>query len=96
MLILLLCFWFVFIIGFWFLVVMGDVNSFFYIFIVIFIFGYFIFDFLWCFYMGIEGIDMLLYYMVFICFLVYIFFDGYLGFEFVVVVLGIEIFNSFL
>lgn len=95
-LILLLLFWSVFIIGLWFLVVMGDVNILLYIFIVIFILGYFMFDFLWCFYMGIEGIDMFLYYIIFICGIVFVLFDGYFGLEFVVIIFGIEILNLFL
>lgn len=92
----LLCFWSAVITGPWPLVAMGDVNSPFHTFIATFTLGYFIFDFLWCFYMGTEGIDMLLHHMVSICSLVYILFDGYSGPELVAVVLGTEISNPFL
>ena len=92
----LLCFWSAFITGPWPLVAMGDVNGPFHTFIATFTLGYFMFDFLWCFYMGTEGIDMLLHHMVSVCSLVYILFDGNSGPELVATILGTEISNPFL
>lgn len=92
----LLSYWCAFITGPWPLVAMGEINSSFHTFIATFTLGYFIFDFMWCFYMGTEGMDMLLHHMVSVTSLVFILFDGYSGPELVATILGTEISNPFL
>lgn len=92
----LLSFWSAFITGPWPLVAMGDANTPLHTFIATFTLGYFMFDFLWCFYMGTEGIDMLLHHIISTCGIVFVLFDGYSGPELAATILGTEISNPFL
>ena len=91
-----LSYWSAFITGPWPLAAMGEANTPFHTLIGAFTLGYFIFDFVWCFYMGTEGMDMLLHHMISVCALVFILFDGFSGPELVATLLGTEISNPFL
>lgn len=91
-----LSYWCAFITGPWPLVFMGEANTAFQSFIAAFTLGYFIFDFLWCLYMGTEGLDMLLHHTISVSGIAFIYFDGYSGPELVATILGTEISNPFL
>lgn len=91
-----LSYWCAFITGPWPLVFMGEANTPFQSFIAVFTLGYFIFDFLWCLYMGTEGLDMLFHHVISLSGIAYIYFDGFSGPELVGTILGTEISNPFL
>ena len=95
-LVTILCSWCAFITGPWPLEFMGDANTPFQSLIAAISLGYFVFDFLWCLYMGTEGIVMLFHHVISISGIAFVQFNGYSGPELIATILGTEISNPFL
>lgn len=59
-------------------------------------FGYFLFDFMWCVYMGTEGLIMLLHHVISIASMTYGLYTGHSGAEIIATIFGSELTNPYL